>query len=89
MYVEQIYVNSSKLDSVECILIKLINTGKGMPYLPAAAHKGRIKNIRVATLRDTKEERNPGIVILKFEEESLTYDRQNEDHLGHTGVSYL
>lgn len=65
-----------------------------MPYLPAAAslaaaHKGRIKNIRAATLQDTKEERNPGVVILTFEEESLKYDKQNEDHLGHLGTSYL
>ena len=62
-----------------------------MPYLPAAAslsaaHKGRIKNIRAATLRESKNERTPGVVILTFEEESLKYDKQNEDRLGHTGI---
>ena len=62
-----------------------------MPYLPAAAclsaaHKGRIKNIRAATLRESKNERTPGVVILTFEEESLKYDKQNEDRLGPTGI---
>lgn len=52
-----------------------------MPYLPAAAslaaaHKGRIKNVRAATLRDTREDRNPGVIILTFEEESLKYDKK-------------
>lgn len=55
----------------------------------AAAHKGRIKNIRTTTLRDTKDERNPGVVILTFEDECLKYDKQNESQLGHTGIYTL
>ncbi len=67
-----------------------LNAGKGMPYLPAAAslaaaHKGRIKNIRSAALREEKEERNPGFVILTFEDESLTFDRSNLDKFGYSG----
>lgn len=72
----------------------LTDLGKGIPYLPAAAslaaaHKGRIKNIRAATLRETKEERNPGVVILTFEEEAVKYDRQHRDQLGYTGTSNI
>ena len=59
-----------------------------MPYLPAAAsllaaHKGRIQNIRAATLRETKEERNLGVVILTFEDESRRYDQS--EHSGYSG----
>ena len=64
-----------------------------MPYLPAAAslaaaHKGRIKNIRAATLHETNEERNPGVVILMFEEETVKYDKQHRDQLGYTGTCH-
>ena len=38
----------------------------------AAAHKGKIKNIRSTALKEMKEENNPGIVILKFESEIAT-----------------
>ena len=60
-----------------------------MPYIPsaaslAAAHKGKIKNIRSTVLRDMKEEKNPGIVILKFESEALTYDDEQKK-IGSTG----
>lgn len=59
-----------------------------MSYLPAAAslaatHKGRIKNIRSAALRESKEERNPGFVILTFEEECLSLDRSLLAELGY------
>ena len=52
----------------------------------AAAHKGRVKNIRASTLRETKEERNPGVVILTFEEETIKYDKQQAELLGHPGL---
>lgn len=60
-----------------------------MPYMPsagslAAAHKGKIKNIRSAVLRDMKEE-NSGIVILKFESETLAYDDEQKKRFGLTG----
>ena len=61
-----------------------------MPYLPAAAslaaaHKGKVKNIRASTLRETKELRNPGVVILTFEEETLQYDKQQSEQVGPQG----
>ena len=64
--------------------------GKGMPYLPAAAslaaaHKGKVKNIRASTLRETRELRNPGVVILTFEEETLQYDKQQSEQVGPQG----
>ena len=69
-------------------------TGKGMQYMPAAAslaaaHKGRIKNIRASTLREIEQERNPGVVILTFEEETLKYDRQNKENLGSTRMLFI
>ena len=72
----------------------MIDTGKGLPYLPGAAslaatHKGRIGNIRTTALRDTKDERNPGVVILTFEDECLKYDKQNEVQLGYTGMQCI
>ncbi len=62
-----------------------------MPYLPsvaslAAAHKGKIKNIRAAALRESKEERKPGVVILNFEEQTLTFDKQQSSQLGTSGT---
>lgn len=67
-----------------------MHAGKGMSYLPAAAslaatHKGRIKNIRSAALRETKEERNPGFVILTFEDDAISYDKSNLQQLGYSG----
>lgn len=61
-----------------------------MPYLPVAAslaavHKGKIKNIRSAALRETKEERNPGFVILTFEGEAQNYDKSHQQQLGYLG----
>ena len=61
-----------------------------MPYLPAAAslaaaHKGKVKNIRASTLRETRELRNPGFVILTFEEETLQYDKQQSEQVGPQG----
>lgn len=61
-----------------------------MPYLPAAAslaaaHKGKVKNIRASTLRETRELRNPGVVIPTFEEETLQYDKQQSEQVGPQG----
>lgn len=65
-----------------------------MQYMPAAAslaaaHKGRIKNIRASTLRETEEERKPGVVILTFEEETLKHDRHNKENLGSTRTLFV
>ena len=62
-----------------------------MPYMTsaaslAAAHKGRIKNIRASALRETKEERTPGVSILIFEKEALAYDKQQTQLFGDTGM---
>lgn len=72
-----------------CILV-----GKGLQYMPAAAslaatHKGKIKNIRAAALKETKEERNPGVVILSFENETIEYDKQSKEQLGCPGTFIL
>ena len=61
-----------------------------MPYLPAAAslaaaHKGKVKNIRASTLRETRVLRNPGVVIFTFEEETLQYDKQQSEQVGPQG----
>lgn len=71
---------------VACTLI-----GKGLPYMPAVAslaatHKGKIKNIRAAMLKVTKEERNPGVVILSFEDETIAYDKHSKEQLGSLGM---
>lgn len=49
-----------------CIIynIGVTYVGKGMPYLPAAAslaaaHKGKVKNIRATVLRENKDSRKP------------------------------
>ena len=55
----------------------------------SAAHKGRIQNIRAATLRETKEERKPGVVILNFEDESVCYDKSQKEHLGYSGMKHV
>ena len=55
----------------------------------SAAHKGRIQNIRAATLRETKEERKPGVVILNFEDESFRYDKSQKEHLGYSGMKHV
>jgi 1,4-dihydroxy-2-naphthoyl-CoA synthase len=65
--------------------------GKGIPYLPAAAslaaaHKGKVKNIRASALRDTKDSRNPGVVILTFEENALAYCKGQTEELGNPGM---
>ena len=52
----------------------------------AAAHKGRIKNIRSAVLRETKEEHNPGVVIISFEKEAVAYDREQVLKTGAAGM---
>lgn len=45
-----------------------------MPYIPAtatlaAAHKGRIGSIRAASLRESKDDKIPEVVIVTFETE--------------------
>ena len=64
---------------------------KGMPYMPAAAslaaaHKGKIKNICRTTLRETKDEHNPWVVIISFEKEAMAYDRQQVLKTGAVGM---
>lgn len=58
-------------------------TGKGMEYMPgvaslAATHRGKIKNIRLSTLRDANQNIDPRACILDFEKESLAYDKQQK-----------
>ncbi len=43
------------------------------------AHKGKVKNIRAGVLHETEEERNPGVVILTFEELALQHEQQNSE----------
>ena len=66
-----------------------------MAYMPAvaslaaslaAANKDKIKNIRATILHDKKEEKNPGVVIMNFESESLDYDKKQIDKSGSTGT---
>ena len=62
-----------------------------MPYIPAvaslaAAHKRKIKNIRAAVLKDTKEERSLGAIVCSFEIESIEYDKQSTDVFGTLGM---
>ena len=50
-----------------------------MEYMPAAAslaaaHKGRIKNIRLSTLRDSQQTSDFRSCILNFEREACQYD---------------
>ena len=57
----------------------LIVLGKGMSYMPgasslAATHRGKVKNIRLSTLRDTQMISDPRSSILQFEKESIAYD---------------
>ena len=59
-----------------------------MPYMPsaaslAAAHKGKIKNIWSAALKDL--ENCPGVVILEFESEAKAYDMEQTRKVGQTG----
>ena len=54
-----------------------------MPLLPAAAslaaaHEGRIKNIRATTLRETNEKRNPGVVILTLRKKQSNMPNSTE-----------
>ena len=51
-----------------------------MDYMPgaaslAASHKGRIKNLRLNTLRDTQQTTDYRSCILDFEREILQYDQ--------------
>ena len=48
-----------------------IMVGEGLPYMPgaasaAAAHKGKVKNIRLTTLRDVRQTKDSRGVILDF-----------------------
>ena len=50
-----------------------------MSYMPgassfAATHRGKVKNIRLSTLRDTQMISDPRSSILQFEKESIAYD---------------
>ena len=53
--------------------------GKGMNYMPgtaslAATHRGKVKNIRLSTLRDNLMTPDPKTCILHFEQETKAYD---------------
>lgn len=65
-----------------------------MPYIPAtatlaAAHKGRIGNIRAASLRESKDDKIPEVVIVTFETESVKFDEKQTEHCGSTGIEFV
>ena len=69
--------------------------GKGMDYMPAAsalaaAHRGKLKNIRKATLRDNELMHDPRAYILQFEKEALAHDaamaKETQGKLTHGGI---
>lgn len=52
-----------------------------MSYVPGAAslaatHRGKIKNIRLSTLRDAKQNVDHRACILDFEKEAIAFDKQ-------------
>lgn len=70
----------------------LHHLGKGMKYMPgavflAATHRGKIKNIQLATLRDTDMSQDPKACNLNFEKETISHDnatRQNSHGIFYT-----
>lgn len=55
-----------------------------MSYMPGAAslaatHKGRIKNIRLSTLRDSQQTSDPRSYILNFEKDTISLDKSMKD----------
>ena len=64
-------------------------TGKGMKYIPgamylAATHRGKVKNIRLSTLRDSGMTSGAKTCILNFEKESLQHDSATKQETKHT-----
>ncbi len=50
-----------------------------MAYMPAASflgasHRGKLKNLRLAALRESDNSKDPRACILEFEKEALLYD---------------
>ncbi len=50
-----------------------------MVYMPAAlflgaSHRGKLKNLRLAALRESDNSKDPRACILEFEKEALSYD---------------
>ena len=65
-----------------------------MSYMPAVAslaatNKDKIKNIRATILRDTKDEKKPGVVIMNFESETTSYDKKQLETSGGGGTVYV
>ena len=59
----------------------IINLGKGMSYIPGAAslaatHRGKVKNIRLTTLRDANQNMDHHTCILDFEKETIAFDKK-------------
>ena len=68
-----------------------IMVGEGLPYMPgaasaAAAHKGKVKNIRLTTLRDVRQTKDSRGVILDFEKESTAYDKTMKEKVEGTQI---
>lgn len=62
-----------------------------MEYMPGAAslaatHRGKIKNIRLSTLRDAGQNVDPRACILDFEKESLAYDKKQKLNATNEGM---
>ena len=58
-------------------------TGTGMDYMPGAAslaatHRGKIKNIRLSTLRDASQNLDQRSCILDFEKEAIAHDKKQK-----------
>ena len=61
--------------------------GKGMEYMPGAAsltatHKGKVKNLRLAALRETSQSLPPQVSILNLEKATKQFDHDQEKASG-------
>ncbi len=67
---------------------------KQIAYMPgafplAATHHGKVKNIKLSTLRDTHMTCDPRSSILLFEKESTAYDNRVRKETRGTSVRHL
>ena len=68
----------------------VINLGKGMSYIPGAAslaatHRGKVKNIRLTTLRDANQNVDHRTCILDFEKEAIAFDKKQRQQCADGG----
>ena len=65
-----------------------------MNYMPGAAssaanHRGRIKNLRLSTLRDSQQTCDARSYILQFEKDTLAFDKSMKHHVEGILHSYM